>query len=145
MMIKDLITMQEAQVQIAFITGVVTLVGILLTTIGAKLFTSPKTPKTDPDINRQEVAPIPLSKYTGEQNDFIRLVMQDSEELHKKLDNIEKSVEQMRKERHKFLGAVGRYIAKLSASWGSGGKMPYPDDADFVLLEETLPHDWQRP
>lgn len=139
-MISEELTMQEAQVQIALITGLVTLLGILLTAIGAKLFTNPKTPKTDPDINRQE---IPLSKYTGEQNDFIRLVMTDSEELHKKMDRLEKAVDDLRKERHRFLSAVGRYILKISMSWGTEDKMPFPDEADFSLLEETLPHNWR--
>ncbi len=133
----------EAQVQIAQITGLVTVVVALIGIFTTRKFTRPKTPKTDPDDHPSKSHSL-LAAYGGEQNEFIRMVIEDSKELHAKMDKLDNVVNQMRKERTQFIGAVGRYITKLVAAWGSGGKMPYPDEADMALLEETLPADWRH-
>lgn len=139
------ITDQEAQVQIATITGVFAFLGILVTAIAARVFSHPKTPKVDPDLSRNKTESV-LSSYTGDQNDFIRLVIHDSKDIHERLAQLDEVVDRMKKERHQFLGAVGRYISKLSLAWGNpnNSKMPYPDENDFSLLEETLPVNWRR-
>ena len=139
------ITDQEAQVQIATITGVFAFLGILVTAIAARVFSHPRTPKVDPDATRNKMDSV-LATYTGDQNEFIRLVIHDSKDIHERLAQLDEVVDRMKKERHQFLGAVGRYISKLSQVWGSTNelKMPYPDDADFTLLEETLPANWRR-
>lgn len=137
------ITNPDAQVQVAAITGTVTVLVTIIGVFTTRRFTRPKTPKTDPDESRHRSHSV-LAAYTGEQNEFIRMVIQDSKDLHEKLDHLDNTVTKMRRERTQFIGAVGRYINKLVAAWGSGGKMPYPDDDDMALLEETLPADWRR-
>lgn len=137
------LSQSEAQVQVAEITGAVALLVAVIGSIGAKRFTHPKTPKQDPDQFRNKNQSL-LSTYSGEQNEFIRMVIADSKDMHDKLDKLDDVVEQMRRDRTQFIGAVGRYINKLVAAWGSGGKMPYPDNEDMALLEETLPADWRR-
>lgn len=84
-----------------------------------------------------------LANYSGEQNEFIHLVIQDSKELHARLDRNDEVIAQMRKERQDIIGAFGRYIAKLARAWGNGAKMPYPDKEDFPILKDTLPMDWR--
>lgn len=137
------LTPQEAQVQIAAITGAVTVVVSLLGILGAKRYTHPKTPKHDPDEVRPK-SQTQLAAYTGEQNEFISLVIADSKALHAKYDRLDDALTEMRRERTQLIGAFARYINKLASAWGSGGKMPYPDTEDHALLEETLPVDWRR-
>jgi hypothetical protein len=134
---------QEANVQVAIVTGVFAFLGILTAGLLARKGSHPKTPSEDPDLNHKGPESL-LSTYSGEQNDFMRLVIQDSKTVHERLDRFEGIVEQMKKERTQLIGAFTRYISKLVDSWGSGGKMPYPDDEDFKILEETLPADWRR-
>lgn len=136
-------TNNSEQVTVALITGSVSVLLAVLGIIGARFLTQPKIPKTDPDENRDKHESI-LATYTGDQNEFISLVMKDSKDVHARLDNFEGVVEQLRKERLLFVSAVGRYILKLTQAWGSGGKMPYPDTEDLSILEETLPADWRR-
>jgi hypothetical protein len=133
----------EAQVQIAVISAAGTILVTLLSVWGARKAIHPKTPKNDPDANMPP-NPSLLSAYSGEQNEFIRLVIADSKTLHAKVDKMEGIVEALKKDRQIFIGAVARYITKLANAWGSGGKMPYPDTEDMSLLEETLPADWRR-
>lgn len=137
------LTPEEAQVQVASITGAVTLLAIVLSAVVARLLTHPKTPKTDPDAAPSKAESL-LSTYSGDQNEFISLVLKDSKIVHERLDALDGVVETMKKERTLIMGAFGRYIQKLVASWGSGGKMPYPDDEDFAILAETLPADWRH-
>lgn len=128
---------------VAIVTTIGTLLGIVLTAMLARFLTNPKTPTTDPDKKKSDTQKL-LSSYTGDQNEFIRLVVQDSKELHQKYDNLESELDKMKKEKNNLITAFGRYVMKLATSWGSGGKMPYPDEEDMTLLEETLPADWRR-
>lgn len=132
----------EAQVQATAITAVSAVVVALVGIVGARLATHPKTPKKDPD--RKSAHESLLTSYSGEQNEFIKLVIEDSKFLHARLDEHEAEITKLKTDRVLLIGAFGRYITKLANSWGSGGKMPYPDEEDISLLEETLPADWRR-
>lgn len=137
------LTDSQANVQIAAITGFFALLGIIAAAVVARTGSHPKIPKVDPDAKHQGTESL-LSTYTGDQNDFMHLVIQDSKTVHERMDKFEGIVEQMKKERSQLIGAFTRYISKLVSSWGSGGRMPYPDDDDLKILEETLPADWRR-
>lgn len=146
MMILDTVhqlTDAQANVQIAAITGFFALLGIIAAAVVARISSHPKTPVVDPDEKHSGKESL-LSQYTGEQNEFMHLVIADSKAVHERLANFEGIVDQLRKERTHLIGAFTRYITKLVGAWGSGGKMPYPDGEDFKILEETLPVDWRR-
>ena len=130
-------------VQVAFVTGAFALFGIITAGYFAKAGSKPKIPKEDPDANHPATQSL-LASYTGEQNAFMHLVIEDSKTVHERLDKFEVIVDQMKKERTQLIGAFTRYINKLVSAWGSGGKMPYPDEEDFKILEETLPSDWRH-
>lgn len=132
----------DAQVQTAMITAISTVLVALVGVFSARRYIHPKTPKKDPDV---KTGPEPtLAAYSGDQNEFIALVIKDSKDLHERIDSMSDKIDQMRNERTAVIGAFGRYVMKLALSWGSGGQMPYPDEEDMALLEETLPADWRR-
>ena len=133
----------QPEVEIAIITGLFAVIGIIITGIFARFATHPKTPNEDPDDKHKTKESL-LTTYSGEQNDFIHLVIKDSEAVHERLNKIDAVVDQMKKDRTELVGAFARYIQKLVASWGTGSRIPYPDDDDFKILEETLPADWRR-
>lgn len=144
-MYLPMLSQAEAQVQVAQITGLVTILVIVVSALVARFITRPKTPKTDPDANRKDKNESLLATYSGDQNEFMHLVIQDSKDLHKRMGDMESIVDTMKKERTQIVGAFGRYILKLANAWGSGGeKMPYPDTEDLAILEETLPANWRR-
>jgi hypothetical protein len=134
---------EEAQIQVAWITGGVAIVVAVFSFFGARRLTRPKPPKEDPDATAG-VADVVLSSYTGEQNEFVSMVIQNSLTVQHRLDHLDAIVEEMRKERTQVMGAFARYVNKLAKAWGSGGSMPYPDTEDLKILEETLPADWRR-
>lgn len=143
MMLVQTISQAESNVQVALITAIFALAGIVITSIFARMSSHPKTPKEDPDAKKTTTDSL-LASYSGEQNEFMHLVIQDSKDVHRRMDKFESIVDQMKLERTQLVGAFSRYILKLVQSWGSGGKIPYPDDEDFKILEETLPVDWRR-
>lgn len=133
----------SAGVQIAIITGIFTVAGIIATGVFARFTVHPKPPTSDPDAKK--TAPdATLLSYSGEQNEFMHLVIKDSKDVHERLDKFEAQIESMKLERKQLLDAFTRYISKLVFAWGAGGTMPYPEDDDFTLLEETLPADWRK-
>ena len=134
----------DTQIQITIITGIFSLLAILLAALAARIFSKPKTPDVDPDEKRNKSESL-LATYSGEQNEFIRLVINDSKDMHDRLDRLDGVVERMKKERTQLISAFARYVTKLANAWGSGGSMPYPDEADRKILEETLPAGWRHP
>jgi hypothetical protein len=139
------------QIEAAVITALSGIIVAILGIFGARKFTRPRRiPMYDPDEGRHGHRSL-LSSYSGDQNEFIALVIKDSESLHARLDkndqtisDMDSLIKEMKKERTQIIGAFGRYIQKLALAWGSGGKMPYPDTEDMALLEDTLPADWRR-
>lgn len=140
----------QTQIEIAIISSLTAIIAALITALFARRFINPKTPEKDPDVPAIKTES-PLDSYSGDRNDFMALVIQDSKLIHARLDKNEKLVDQLqeliktlRDDRIKVVAAFGRYIRKLASAWGSGGTMPSPDEEDMALLEETLPVDWRR-
>jgi hypothetical protein len=82
-----------------------------------------------------------LDSFNGTQNEFMALVIADNKTQREELHELRAAVESIKKHQDTFLGAVRRYLIKLATAWNStDGPMPWPDDPDFQILEETLPN-----
>lgn len=82
-----------------------------------------------------------LDSFNGTQNEFMALVIADNKTQREELHDLREAVESIKKHQDTFLGAVRRYLIKLATAWSSdNGPMPWPDDSDFQILEETLPN-----
>lgn len=81
----------------------------------------------------------PLQEFNGTQNEFMALVIADNADLRGQLVELKVTVESIKDHQESFLGAVRRYLMKLATAWVGPDPMPWPDDADFHILEETLP------
>jgi hypothetical protein len=88
-----------------------------------------------------------LETFSGTQNEFMALVVADNKSLRDGQTELARKVEQaldelaeVKKHSETFLGAVRRYLMKLATAWGTTGPMPWPDDNDFHILEDTLPN-----
>lgn len=88
----------------------------------------------------------PLAEFNGTQNEFMALVIQDNTDLRRQLGDYSGSLEELKEtvnsiktHQEGFLAAVRRYLMKLATAWAGPDPMPWPDDADFHILEETLP------
>jgi hypothetical protein len=79
-----------------------------------------------------------LDSFNGTQNEFMALVIADNKTQRDKLLRLEATVESIKVHQDTFMGAVRRYILKLATAW-TDGPMPWPDEEDFQILEETLP------
>lgn len=87
-----------------------------------------------------------LSEFSGTQNEFMALVVRDNKELRDRqavldelMQELKLTVDSIKVHQETFMGAVRRYLMKLATAWAGPGAMPWPDDADFHILEETLP------
>lgn len=81
-----------------------------------------------------------LDQFNGTQNEFMALVISDNKTQREELAELRLAVESIKKHQDTFLGAVRRYLIKLAHAWGTTDEpMPWPDDPDFQILEETLP------
>ena len=83
-----------------------------------------------------------LDSFNGTQNEFMALVIADNKTQREELHELKQTVESIKQHQDSFLGAVRRYLVKLAHAWGTASTMPFPDDNDFRILEETLP-DWR--
>jgi len=88
-----------------------------------------------------------LEGFNGTQNEFMALVVADNKSMREEMGSLKASVnraleelEEVKKHSETFLGAVRRYLMKLASAWGETGPMPWPDDNDFHILEDTLPN-----
>lgn len=99
------------QLEIAGITAIVSILVAIIGLFGARRFIHPNTPDEDPDYKIHSSV---LSSYSGDQNEFIALVIQDSKDLHARLDKNDKLIDELRKERTAIVGAFARYISKLA-------------------------------
>lgn len=82
-----------------------------------------------------------LEQFNGTQNEFMALVVADNRDLREQMVQLKTSVESIKEHNETFFGAVRRCILKLAVAWGQPGPMPWPDDNDFHILEDTLPGD----
>lgn len=140
------VTDNATQIELGLITAVTTITVAIIGVFTTRRFIHPRTPKRDPDErhNGRGRRVSALASYSGDQNEFMALVIEDSKNLHSRIDRMDNQLEALKKERTQIVGAFGRYIQKLALAWGSGGKMPFPDDDDMSILEDTLPADWRR-
>ena len=80
-----------------------------------------------------------LNEFNGTQNEFMALVIADNATLRKQMGELTSVVDQIKDHQDSFLGAVRRYLMKLATAWIGPEPMPWPDDNDFHILEDTLP------
>ena len=80
-----------------------------------------------------------LEGFNGTQNEFMALVIADNKDLRTQMGDLRGTVNDIKDHQENFLGAVRRYLMKLATAWRGPEPMPWPDDADFHILEETLP------
>jgi hypothetical protein len=80
-----------------------------------------------------------LEGFSGTQNEFMALVIADNKDLRDQLGEVKASVDSIKDHQETFLGAVRRYLMKLATAWQGMEPMPWPDEEDFHILEDTLP------
>lgn len=87
-----------------------------------------------------------LEQFNGTQNEFMALVVADNaalragqERQEARIKELGETVESIKEHQETFLGAVRRYLMKLAQAWGLDTPMPWPDEDDFHILEDTLP------
>jgi len=119
--------------------GTVTVAAIVL--VGT-FISSQKPSKSKPPTGDTR----PLAEFNGTQNEFMALVIRDNTDLREQLggqidtlDELKRTVDSIKTHQETFMGAVRRYLMKLATAWAGPTPMPWPDDADFHILEETLP------
>lgn len=102
------------------------------------VISSKKTSKDKPPVTTDGHR---LDHFNGTQNEFMALVIADNKSQREKLEKLESTVESIKLHQDTFLGAVRRYLMKLAEAWGTvEGPMPWPDETDFHILEDTLPN-----
>jgi len=117
----------------AMATVTVAGLGLLGVVISSRKPSKDKPPFID-DAGRK------LDQFNGTQNEFMALVISDNKTQRQELSELRQAVESIKAHQDTFLGAVRRYLMKLAAAWDtSAGPMPWPDETDFQILEETLP------
>lgn len=93
------------------------------------------------------------AEFNGTQNEFMALVVADNRDLregqerqnkvladqNRVIDELKAMVESIKDHQDQFLFAVRRYLMKLASEWPGPEKMPWPDEEDFHILEDTLP------
>ena len=115
------------------------------------IYSARKPSKDKPPVGNTGKA---LQEFNGTQNEFMALVIADNGDLRRqqaemnmKLEGLNDHLARQNEEiaavkRHSetFLGAVRRYLMKLATAWTGADPMPWPDEEDFHILEDTLPH-----
>lgn len=81
-----------------------------------------------------------LENFNGTQNEFMALVIADNRNMRTDIAELRQTQSEYKAHQEHFLEAVRRYLMKLATAWGvTPGPMPWPDDNDFHILEDTLP------
>lgn len=80
-----------------------------------------------------------LEAFNGTQNEFMAIVIADNKSLRADLTEVKNEVRGIKDNQESVLGAVRRYLLKIAMTWGLETHMPWPDDPDFHILEDTLP------
>jgi hypothetical protein len=117
------------------IIGVIGTLGVAAIGLAGVVISSRRPSKDKPPVGESK----PLSEFNGTQNEFMALVIKDNSELREQLRQVIERVDSMQRHQDGFLGAVRRYLMKLATAWVGPDPMPWPDDADYHILEETLP------
>lgn len=134
----------------AVIAGLATL-GVAAFGLFGVIYQAHKPSKDKPPVGDTGKA---LREFDGTQNEFMALVIADNgalreqqaktnqklEILDGRLESALGEIAEVKRRSETFLGAVRRYLMKLATAWTGPDAMPWPDDEDFHILEETLPH-----
>lgn len=125
---------ENVEIVKAIIASIATL-GVAGLGLMGVIHSSRKPSKDKPPTGAEQ----PLAQFNGTQNEFMALVIKDNSDLRAKVLVIEEKIGEIQTHNETFLGAVRRYLMKLATAWGVSGPMPWPDENDFHILEETLP------
>lgn len=133
------------------IPAALTLIGVLgAAWIANRVSRSRRTPTTTTEP--PTVPPSPLAAFSGTQNEFMALVIEDNAlirqevaELRDKVIGLEEQLRTERTDRSHFERAVRRYLELLASVWPGPDPMPWPANGDDLLLADTLPRRARRP
>lgn len=157
---RDLITYQLALIAAAtdpeldpnvIIPATLTLIGVLgAGWLAARASRSRPKPPPPPDV--PNVAPSPLAAFSGTQNEFMALVIEDNTAIRQEVAGLRREVVALRDElaatrsaHGAFERAVRRYLELLASAWVGPTPMPWPAEDDLGILERTLPRRARRP
>lgn len=126
----------DVEITKAVVAGLATIIVAGLSLLGI-MYQARKPSKTKPPVG--ETGPA-LETFNGTQNEFMALVVADNKDLRQQMGELKTIVTEVKEHQENFLGAVRRYLMKLASAWGQPGPMPWPDDNDFHILEDTLPN-----
>lgn len=126
---------EQAEVLKAIIAASATIATAILVFLGV-VWQSKKPSKTKPPTGDTGKA---LGEFNGTQNEFMALVVADNRDLREQVNEVRSMVTELRQHQDNFLGAVRRYLMKIAAAWPGPEHMPWPDEEDFHILEDTLP------
>jgi len=125
--------------------GAVGTVLVALTVLIGVIVQARKPEKTvQLSTGRPETSLPPLAGWQGSLTDFLELVILRHNDLDFRHTRLEAEMEEDRRSREIFQGAVRRYLESLSVRWPGPDPMPWPHDDDFDILElnQTLPPSW---
>jgi len=140
----------DVEIVKAVIAGLATVIVAVVGVIGV-IVQARKPSKDKPPVGDTGKA---LDEFNGTQNEFMSLVIADNSTLRSQMKDTNDKLEKMgtqlstfqrelldvKQRSENFLGAVRRYLMKLATAWTGTEPMPWPDEEDFHILEDTLPH-----
>lgn len=117
------------------------------------VYSSRKTSNTKKPVAENPDTGKALTEFNGTQNEFMALVIADNaalragqnrqdqvlKEQNQTIDELKDMVESIKLHQDNFLSAVRRYLEKIALAWKVSDTMPWPDEEDFHILEDTLP------
>lgn len=132
----------DSEVVKALIGGLATILVAALGLYGV-IRQASKPSRTKPPTT---TGPQTLQTFSGTQNEFMALVIADNKTLRENqegqnrvMEELKETVGEIKEHQDKFVAAVQRYLIRLAAAWGHESTMPWPEEDDFHLLEDTLP------
>jgi hypothetical protein len=126
---------EQVEVLKAAIAAAATISTALLVYLGV-VYQARKPSTTKPPVGNTGKA---LEEFNGTQNEFMALVVADNKDLRDQITEVKDMVTELKQHQDNFLSAVRRYLTKIYLAWGRTATMPWPDDEDFLILEDTLP------
>lgn len=131
----------------ALATVLVALIGGVFAYLGTRARVDPAGPQPAP-----VVAPSPLANFSGTQNEFMALVIQDNQAIRSELAGVQAEVRELRtsleaarRTHTAFELAVRRYLELLARAWAGPDPMPWPSEDDLGVLRHTLPRSRRPP
>lgn len=155
-MMLDVIAAVAAPAPAQTVNTVITVIGtVVVAAVGGTfaVITAHRKKEPDPPAGPSSMPPSPLANFSGTQNDFMALVVQDNQALREqmrllegrvtgaeeKAASAETAAHETKQLHSEFQRAVRRYLLALSEAWTGPTPMPNPREEDLGLLEHTLP------